>query len=148
MSATPPRDSTGIPGYLIVLAAFSVLVFLAALGFGLVAFDIVDLGGDDNPPAPTVIVDGEALQTSGFTVRDSRIVDGKYEIDVNVSVTNTGDDLLKNSTMFVQCLDGGNVSNSQLITQIQPDQTIQFEMTLYGTGEPKCASPIVAFDTP
>ncbi|MCO5229468.1 MAG: hypothetical protein M9934_14465 [Thermomicrobiales bacterium] len=148
MSASPPRDSNGIPGYLVVLAAFSVLVFLAALGFGLVAFDIVDLGRDDNSPAPTVVVDGEALQNSGFTIRESRVVNRKYEIDVNVSVTNTGDELLKNSTMFVQCLDGGNVSNSQLITQIQPDQTIQFEMTLYGTGEPKCTSPIVAFDTP
>lgn len=148
MSATPPRDSNGIPGYLVVLAAFSILVFLAALGFGLVAFDIVGIGGDDDPPVPTVGVDGEALQNSGFTVRDTRSDGDRYEIDVNVSVTNTGDELLKNSTMFVQCLDGGNVSNSQLITQIQPEQTIQFEMTLYGTGEPTCTSPIVAFDTP
>lgn len=147
MSAVPPRNSQGIPGYLVVLAAFSVLVFLAALGFGLVAFGIVDLG-DDDPPAPSVGVEGQALQASGFTIRESRVIDSKYEMDVNVSVTNTDDELLKNSTMFVQCLDGGNVSNSQLITQIQPDQTIQFEMTLYGTGEPRCASPIVAFDTP
>lgn len=147
MSASPPRDSNGIPGYLIVLAAFSVLVFLAALGFGLVAFDIVDIGGDD-APAPTAQAPGEALQNSGFTIRDTRMSGDRYEMDVNVSVTNTGDELLKNSTMFVQCLDGGNVSNSQLITQIQPDQTIQFEMTLYGTGEPTCSSPVIAFDTP
>lgn len=148
MSASPPRDSNGIPGYLIVLAAFSLLVLLAALGFGLVAFDIVDIGGDDDPPVPTMVADGEALQNSGFTIRDTRTDGDRYEIDVNVSVTNTGDELLKNTTMFVQCLDGGNVSNSQLITQIQPDQTIQFEMTLYGTGQPKCASPVIAFDTP
>lgn len=150
MSVQPPHDDStkGIPGYFMVLGALSILIMLLALGAGLVGFGIVDIGlGDDDAP-PTVGVEGQELQTSGFTIRDSRAVEGKVEIDVNVSVTNTGDDRMENVTMLVQCLDGGNVSNSQLIMGIDPDQTLQFELTLLGTGAPQCANPNISFDEP
>lgn len=148
MSFEPPRTEQqgGVPGYLIVLGALSVLVFLFAVAMGLIGFGVIDLNGSDNDPIPTVGVEDQDLQSSGFTVRDSRTVDGKVELDINVSVTNTGDDRLENTMMLVQCLDGGNISNSQLIMGINPDQTLQFEMTLYGTGAPQCASPTVSFD--
>jgi len=147
MSFEPPKtERQGIPGYLVVLGAFSVLIFLLAVAMGLIGFGIIDLDGSDNDPAPTVGVEGQDLQTSGFTIRDSRTTDGKVELDVNISVTNTGDDRLENTMMLVQCVDGGNVSNSQLIVGIDPDQTLQFEMTLYGTGAPQCANPTISFD--
>lgn len=149
MSIQPPHDDAtkGIPGYFMVLGAFSILIMLLALGAGLVGFGIVDIGlGDDDPPK--VGIEGQDLQTSGFTIRDSRTVDGKVELDVNISVTNTGDDRMENVTMLVQCLDGGNVSNSQLIVGIDPDQTLQFELTLLGTGAPQCAKPEISFDEP
>lgn len=148
MSFEPPKSDRqgGIPGYLIVLGAFSVLVLLFALAVGLIGFGIIDLDGEDDPPAPTVGVQDQDLQASGFTIRDSRSVDGKTELDVNVAVTNTGEDRLENTMMLVQCLDGGNISNSQLILGIDPDQTLQFELTLYGTGAPQCANPDIGFD--
>lgn len=148
MSFEPPRTQRegGVPGYLVVLGAFSVLVFLLAVAMGLIGFGIIDLNGPDDDPAPTVGVEGQDLQSSGFTLRDSRAADGKVELDVNVSVTNTSDDRKENIMMLVQCLDGGNVSNSQLIMGIDPDQTLQFELTLFGTGAPQCADPVVSFD--
>lgn len=149
MSVQPPHDDStkGIPGYFMVLGAFSILIMLLALAAGLVGFGIVDIGLSNDDP-PTVGVEGQDLQASGFTIRDSRTVAGRVEIDVNVSVTNTGDDRMENVTMLVQCLDQGNVSNSQLIMGIDPDQTLQFELTLMGTGAPQCANPDIVFDEP
>lgn len=150
MSAQPPLDPNrnSIPGYIVVLAAFSVLMLLFSLAMGLIAFDVVDLPWDDEPPVPTVGVPGQMLQASGFSVLASRDVDGKKEIDVTVAVTNTGTARLANSMMLVQCLDGGNASNSQLIVGIDPEQTLKFELTLYGTGDPSCTAPQIDFDTP
>lgn len=149
MSAQPPPSDrpNAIPGYLVVLAAFSVLVLLFSIGIGLVAFGIVDPSGpDDSPPIPTVGVEGQALQASGFTILESREVDNRPEIDVNVSITNVSDERLTNTTILVQCLDNGNVSNSELIMGIDPDQTLQYEITLYGTGNPACTEPQISFD--
>lgn len=151
MSFEPPKtDLPGsIPGYIVVLAAFSVLTLLFSIGIGLVAFGMVDVpwdDADDNLPIPTVGVEGQALQASGFTILDQRVVEGRPEFTVNVSVTNTGDERLTNTYMLVQCLDGGNVSNSTLILGIDPDQTLQFELELFGTGEPKCTDPQMSFD--
>lgn len=151
MSFEPPKtDRPGqIPGYIVVLAAFSVLVLLFSIGIGLIAFDVVDLpwdNDDDNVPVPAVGVEGQALQASGFTILEEREVDGRPEFTVNVSVTNTGDERLTNTYMMVQCLDGGNVSNSVLILGIDPDQTLQFEVDLYGTGSPTCTAPVIDFD--
>lgn len=146
MSIQPPTDSSNsMPGYIVVLAAFSFLMLLFSLGVGLVAFGVVDLPGDEQD-APTVGVPGEMLQASGFSVLASRDVDGKKEIDVNVSVTNTGTEAITNSWMIVQCLDGGNASNSQLILNIDPDETLKYELTLYGTGDPACTAPQIDFD--
>lgn len=144
----PPSDrSNSIPGYLVVLAAFSLLVLMFSLAAGLVAFGVIDIAGsDETPPLPTVGVEGQALQSSGFTVLESREVDGRPQIDVNVSVTNIGEERLANTMMLVQCVDKGNVSNSQLILGIDPDQTLRFELTLYGTGDPSCADPQISFD--
>ena len=151
MSFEPPKSNqpNAIPGYIVVLAAFSVLTLLFSIGIGLVAFGVVDMPWDndeDDVPIPTVGVEGQALQMSGFTILDQREVNDRPEFTVNVSVTNTGDERLTNTYMLVQCLDGGNVSNSQLILGIDPDQTLQFELELYGTGEPTCAEPQVSFD--
>lgn len=150
MSFEPPKSDrpNAIPGYIVVLAAFSVLTLLFSIGIGLVAFDMVDLPweGNDDPPAPTVGVAGQAMQASGFTILDHREVDNRPEFTVNVAVTNTGDERLTNTYMLVQCLDGGNVSNSQLILGIDPDQTLQFELELYGTGNPTCTEPQISFD--
>lgn len=146
--AEPPRsESQGLPGSIIVLGAFSVLVLLLALGVGLIGFGIVDINGDD-APKPTAGVAGQDLQPSGFVVRESRQVENRRELDVDVSVTNTGDETLKNTTMLVQCLDNGNVSDSQLIPVIDPDETITYSLTLTGTGEPGCTAPVIDFDTP
>lgn len=149
MSFEPPRDenSTGMPGYIVVLAAFSVLLLLFSFTMGLIAFDVVDLPWDEEDAVPTVGAPGQMLQTSGFSVLESREVEDGREIDVKISVTNTGDERLTNSWMLVQCLDGGNVSNSQLIVGIDPNQTLKFELTLYGTGEPACTSPSIDYDT-
>lgn len=149
MSFQPPRSekSDRLPGYIIVLVAFSILVALLTAGAGLVAFGVVSIGGNDSEPTPLVGVAGQALQASGFTVRETREIDGKTEIVVNVAVTNVSDERQKNSTMMVQCLDGGNASTSQLILGIDPDQTLQFELTLYGLGQPACADPTIEFDT-
>ncbi len=146
MAAEPPRDGGGVPGYLMVMAAVSVLIFLFALAVGLIGFGIIDVGGDD--AAPTAVVADGDLQASGFTSRDSRLVENRREIDAEVSVTNTGDETLKNSTVIVQCLDGGFVSDSALIVSIAPDQTLTMQLTLTGTGNPGCAAPIIDFDTP
>lgn len=150
MSFQPPKtDRPGqIPGYIVVLAAFSVLTLLFSIGIGLVAFGVVDVpwDNDDNPPVPTVGVEGQAMQPSGFTILEQREVEGRPEFSVNVSVTNTGDESLENVMMLVQCLDGGNVSNSQLILSIDPDQTRSVDMELYGTGEPACSDPRISFD--
>ncbi len=151
MSFEPPKTDrpNQIPGYIVVLAAFAVLTLLFSIGMGLVAFGVVDVpwANDDEPEnIPAVGVEGQALQMSGFTVLDEREVEGRPEFTVNVSVTNTDDEALTNTTMLVQCLDGGNVSNSQLILNIEPDQTLQFELDLYGTGDPACAEPQVSFD--
>lgn len=145
MSAHPPSDpNNSLPGYIVVLAAFSVLLLLFSIAMGLLAFGVVDLPGDD--PAPTAGVQGQMLQVSKFSVLESREVDGKKEIDVTVAVTNTGDARLTNSSMIVQCLDGGNASNSQLIVGIDPEQTLEYDLTLYGTGNPVCAAPQIDFD--
>lgn len=151
MSFEPPKNDhpNQIPGYIVVLAAFSVLTLMFSIGAGLIAFGVVDVpwgGSDDDVDIPAVGVEGQALQASGFTILDQREVNGNPEFTVNVSVTNTGDERLSNTYMLVQCLDGGNVSNSQLILNIDPDQTLQFELDLYGTGEPKCTEPQVSFD--
>lgn len=151
MSFQPPREDrpNTIPGYIVVLAAFSVLTLLFSIGAGLIAFGVIDMPWSDdsnNAPLPTVGVEGQALQSSGFTILEQREVDGRPEFVVNVSATNTGDERISNAFMLVQCLDGGNVSNSQLILNIDPDQTLTFELTLYGTGSPRCAEPQVSFD--
>ena len=150
MSAQPPSDPnrSSVPGYIVVLAAFSVVLLLFSLAVGLIAFGVVDLPWDDEVPVPTVGVPGQMLQASGFGVLASRDVDGKKEIDVTVAVTNTGTERLTNSMMLVQCLDGGNASNSQLIVGIDPGQTLKYRLTLYGTGDPACTSPQIDFDTP
>lgn len=149
MSFQPPRDENNrsMPGYIVVLAALSVILLLFSLTMGLIAFGVVDLPWDDEEDIPTVGVPGQMLQTSGFSVLESRDAEGGKEIDVNVSVTNVGDERLRNSWMIVQCLDGGNVSNSQLIVGIDPDQTLKFELTLYGTGDPACTSPSIDYDS-
>lgn len=150
MSFEPPKtDRPGqIPGYIVVLAAFSVITLLFSIGIGLVAFDVVDVpwASDDEEPIPTVGVEGQALQSSGFTILEEREVEGRPEFTVNVSATNTGDEPLQNVMMLVQCLDGGNVSNSQLIMNIDVDQTLTFELELYGTGDPSCTDPSISFD--
>lgn len=149
MSFQPPRtDGTrSVPGYLIVLAALSVLLLLFSLGVGLIAFGVIDIDGPDDPTPPPVGVEGQAMQFSGFTVHESRVTDGQREIDVNVAVTNTGNEALSNTWVLVQCTDGGNVSSSKLIPSIQPDQTLRLEFTLGGNGDPKCADPQVSFDS-
>ena len=146
----PPRnEEQGLPGVLIVLGALSVLVLLFALAIGLIAYGVIDIDGDADPtPAATIAVDGGDLQPSGFTVRASRLVEQRREIDVEVSVTNIGDDTLHTTTMIVQCLDNGNVSDSQLITSIAPDETLTYALTLTGIGEPACTAPVIDFDTP
>lgn len=150
MSFEPPKNDrpNSIPGYIVVLAAFSVLTLLFSIGIGLVAFGIVDIsgpGGNDEP-IPTVGVEGQVMQPSGFTILEQREVEGRPQFTVNVSATNTGDEQLSNTMMLVQCLDGGNVSNSQLILNIEPDQTLTFELELYGTGDPSCSDPQISFD--
>lgn len=146
MSASPPSDpKNSLPGYIVVLGAFSVLLLLFSIGMGLVAFGVVDIAGDE--PEPTVGVSGQMLQASGFSVLASRDVDGKKEVDVNVAVTNAGDEPITNAWMLVQCVDGGNVSNSQLILEIKPDETLKYDLTLYGTGNPVCAAPQIDFDS-
>lgn len=146
MSAHPPSDPrNSLPGYIVVLAAFSVLLLLFSLAMGLIAFGVVDVPGDD--PAPTQAVSGQMLQASGFSVLASRDIDGKKEIDVNVAVTNAGDERITNAWLLVQCVDGGNVSNSQLILEIDPDETLKYDLTLYGTGNPVCAAPQIDFDS-
>ncbi len=150
MSFEPPKSDrpNQIPGYIVVLAAFSVLTLIFSVGIGLVAFGVVDVpwASDDDQPIPTVGVEGQAMQSSGFTILDQRDVEGNPEFTVNVSATNTGDERLENVMMLVQCLDGGNVSNSQLILGIDPGQTLTFELELYGTGDPSCAEPQISFD--
>ncbi|MCA9833266.1 MAG: hypothetical protein KC435_04925 [Thermomicrobiales bacterium] len=146
--AEPPRsESQGLPGSIIVLGALSVLILLLALAVGLIGFGIVDIDGEDTP-TPIAVATGEELQFSGFTVRESRQVENRREMDVDVSVTNTGGETLANTTLIVQCLDGGNVSDSQLIPSIAPGETITYSLMLTGTGEPGCTSPVVDFDTP
>lgn len=150
MSYGPPpsRENRSVPGYLLVLAAFSVLMLLVAIAFGLVAFGIVDLGENEGArPTPIVGSDGP-LQRSGFTALDSRENGIVREVDVNVAVTNTSDETISNATMLVQCLEGGNVSNAQLIVNIEPNQTLRFDLTLTGTGDPDCSSPDISFDIP
>lgn len=151
MSFEPPKSNQPgtIPGYIVVLAAFSVLTLLFSIGIGLVAFGVVDVpwaADDDDQPIPTVGVGDTAMQLSGFTILEEREVDDRPEFTVNVSVTNTGEERLTNVMVFVQCLDGGNVSNSQLLLGVDPDQTLQLEMILYGTGSPSCSEPQVSFD--
>lgn len=150
MSFEPPKNDrpNSIPGYIVVLAAFSVLTLLFSIGIGLVAFGVVDISGpgSNDEPIPTVGVEGQVMQASGFTILEQREVEGRPEFTVNVSATNTGDEQLNNTMMLVQCLDGGNVSNSQLILSIAPDQTLTFELELYGTGDPSCSEPQVSFD--
>lgn len=151
MSFEPPKTDrpNQIPGYIVVLAAFSVLTLLFSIGIGLVAFGVVDVpwaSEDADTPIPTVGIEGQVMQSSGFTILEQREVEGRPEFTVNVSATNTGDERLQNVTMLVQCLDGGNVSNSQLILGIDPDQTLTFELELYGTGEPACGEPTISFD--
>ena len=150
MSFEPPKTDrpNQIPGYIVVLAAFSVLVLIFALGMGMVAFGVVDVPWASEPdePVPTIVTDGKAMQASGFTILEQREVDGRPEFTVKVSATNTGDEPLDNVMMLVQCTDGGNVSNSQLILNIDPDQTLTIELDLYGTGNPSCTDPVISFD--
>lgn len=150
MSFQPPKEDrpNTIPGYIVVLASLSVLTLLFTVGIGLVAFGVVDVpwASDDEEPVPAVGIEGQAMQPSGFTIVEKREVEGRPEFTVNVSATNTSDERLSNTMMLVQCLDGGNVSNSQLILGIDPDQTLTFELELYGTGDPSCSDPQVSFD--
>lgn len=149
MSIEPPRspNQRSVPGYLLVLAAFSVLLLLFSLAVGLVAFGVIDLGDDDADVRPTPVAGSEGpLQRSGFTIRESRMDGSMRVVDVNVAVTNTSETEFTNVMMLVQCLDGGNVSSSLLIPSIAPNETRRFNMSLGGTGDPKCTEPEIGFD--
>lgn len=148
MSARPPRSTNdrSIPGYLIVLAALSLLLLLFSVAMGLVAFGVIRIG--DPTPTPSGSVEGQVLQQSGFTVNGSTLNGRERTVDITIDIINTGDESIHNAEIMVQCTDGGNVAATQRIDTIEPGQQRQFHMRLLGTGDPACAAPIVGIDVP
>lgn len=142
----PPSSPRNVPGIVIPLIFLSVLLLAAIVVTGMLGFGVVIPGLNTDDPVPTVGAPGQALQASGFTVEESRTEGTQRVVIAQVSATNVTDDVLERQDMMVQCLDGGNVSGIQNINVIQPDETRTFTLELRGTGDPRCAEPVIEFD--
>lgn len=131
----------------IPLAFLSFLLLAAVLVFGALAFDIGVPGlsnGDEVETAPP----SEALQASGFTLRE-RSTDGETTlVDVEVTVLNTGEEPVGEFQVMVQCTDNGYVSAIQTVSGIEPGESRTVAMELAGRGEPSCHDPVVDFSDP
>lgn len=131
----------------IPLAFLSFLLLAAVLVFGALAFDI-GVPGLSNDDEVETASPSEALQASGFTLRE-RSTDGETTlVDVEVTVLNTGEEPVGEFQVMVQCTDNGYVSAIQTVSGIEPGESRTVAMELAGRGEPSCHDPVVDFSDP
>jgi hypothetical protein len=145
MSFEPPKteSSRRIPGIVFPLAFVSIILLGAVLVFGALAFD-VNIPGRSNPETEFAAPE-EALESSGFVMRERSIEGATTIAKVEVSVINTSDLPVDAFEMLVQCDDGGYVSAIQAVSGIEAGANRTVAMELSGRGEPNCHEPIIEF---
>jgi hypothetical protein len=148
MSFEPPKtESTrGLPGITIPLIFVSIILLGAVLVFGALAFDANIPGFSEDETE--VAAPEEALESSGFVVRERRAEDGMTFAKVEVSVINTSDLPVAAFQMVVQCDDDGYVSAIQDVSPLEAGESRTVAMELAGRGEPGCREPIIEFSAP
>jgi hypothetical protein len=145
VSIDPAKDESSrrMPGLVIPLVFLSVILLGAVLVFGALAFGIGLPGqgdGNEESAAPE-----EALEASGFTMRE-RTSDGTTTlVEVEVTILNTGDAPVDDFQVMVQCTDNGYVSAITDVTGLEPGDSRTVAMELSGRGEPSCSEPVIDF---
>lgn len=148
MSIEPPKDtsSRGMSGMVIPLLFVSVILLGAVLVFGALAFEINIRGRSDTTEESAAPED--ALEASGFTMRE-RTTDGETTlVDVEVTILNTSDLPVEPFQVMVQCTDDGYVSAIADVRGLEPEESRTVAMQLSGRGEPSCHEPIIDFSVP
>lgn len=143
----PKRDepSRGMTGMVIPLAFVSMILLGAVLIFGALAFDMTIPGFGDDDSGETTLAPGDALQASGFTMRE-RTADGSETlVRVEVTVLNTGEEPVGEFQVMVQCTDNGYVSAIADASGLGPGESRTVAMELSGRGEPSCHEPVIDF---
>lgn len=146
MSFEPPKTESeprGMPGIVIPLAFLSIIMLGAVLVFGALAFDIGLPGGAGSEPG--YAAPEEALESSGFTLRELRTEGSATVAEVEVSIINPGERPVDDFEMLVQCDDDGYVSAITPVSGLGPGEDRTVVMELHGRGEPGCHTPIVEF---
>lgn len=147
MSIEPPKTDApgrGMPGIVIPLAFLSVILLGAALVFGALAFGI-GLPGFSRDDEQGFAEPDEALEASGFTLRE-RTTDGEVTlVEVEVTVLNTTDLPVDEFQMMVQCTDNGYVSAISTVRPMEANESRTVAMELAGRGEPSCSEPVIDF---
>lgn len=147
MSIEPPRTASpgrGIPGIVIPLAFLSVILLGAALVFGALAFGIGLPGFSGNDDTEYAAPD-EALEASGFTMRERR-ADGEVTlVEVELAILNTSDQPVDEFQVMVQCTDNGYVSSIMTVRPMEANESRTVAMELSGRGEPSCNAPMIDF---
>jgi len=140
VSIEPPRTGRGNTGPIVILVFFSVLLLMAILIFGMLAFDINLPGRAGSGPDPA-----KALTASDFSIVKSATGKDSATMLVDLVVHNTSDKTVEGAQVIVQCEDGGYVSAIQNVPPLEGDAKTQMEMQLNGTGNPACGDPEIAF---
>lgn len=147
MSVEPPKTESpgrGIPGMVIPLAFLSVILLGAVLVFGAMAFGI-GLPGFSRDDEPPFAAPDEALEASGFTMRE-RTTDGEVTlVEVEMTVLNTTDRPVDEFQVMVQCTDNGYVSAISTLRPMAANESRTVAMELAGRGEPSCSEPVIDF---
>lgn len=147
MSFEPPKTESqgrGVPGLVIPLAFLSVILLGAALVFGALAFGI-GLPGFSGDEETGFAAPDEALEASGFTMRE-RTTDGEVTlVEVEVTILNTTDRPVDEFQVMVQCTDNGYVSAISTVRPMEANESRTVAMELAGRGEPSCGEPVIDF---
>lgn len=145
MSIEPPKSEShrGMPGMVIPLAFVSVILLAAVLVFGALAFD-VNIPGVDRDEPETVAPE-DALQASGFTLRERSSDGGTTVVAVEVTVLNASDETVGDFQVMVQCTDNGYVSAIADAIGLDAGESSTIAMELSGRGEPSCHEPVIEF---
>jgi hypothetical protein len=145
VSFEPPKDtsSRGMSGMVIPLIFVSVILLGAVLLFGALAFDL-NIPGRSNTAGESAAPE-DALEASGFTMRE-RTTDGETTlVDVEVTILNTSELPVGAFQVMVQCTDNGYVSAIQDVSAMDPEASRTVAMELSGRGEPSCLEPVIDF---
>lgn len=150
MSIEPPKtESTGrgVPGMVIPLAFVSFILLAAVLVFGALAFDI-GIPGLSNDDEPEFAAPGEALEASGFTMRERTSDDEVTLVDVELTILNTSERPVEEFQVMVQCTDNGYVSAIRTVSAMDAGESKTVSIQLSGRGEPSCHEPVIDFTDP